>query len=69
MHRQPRFHVRTRPPQSNLLPYTRTPGMLPLARELLRQGTTVIVAANEAPSINDITAAELDALLPQARQG
>ena len=40
--------------------------MLPLARELLRHGTTVIVAANSAPSINDITAAELEALLPQA---
>ena len=40
--------------------------MLPLARELLRHGTTVVVAANSAPAINDCTAAELDALLPQA---
>ncbi|EFN58807.1 hypothetical protein CHLNCDRAFT_19893 [Chlorella variabilis] len=40
-------------------------GMLPLARELLRLGTTVIIAANSLPSINDITAAELEALLPQ----
>ncbi|KAL4457774.1 hypothetical protein ABPG75_012639 [Micractinium tetrahymenae] len=40
-------------------------GMLPLTRELLRTGATVIIAANSAPSINDITAAELDALLPQ----
>lgn len=39
--------------------------MLPLARELLRTGATVVIAANSAPSINDITAAELDALLPQ----
>lgn len=44
-------------------------GMLPLARELLRAGTTVIIAANSAPSINDITAAELDALLPQVWGG
>ncbi|KAL4443034.1 hypothetical protein ABPG77_008525 [Micractinium sp. CCAP 211/92] len=40
-------------------------GMLPLARELLRTGAAVIIAANSQPSINDITAAELDALLPQ----
>ncbi|PRW56218.1 hypothetical protein C2E21_5015 [Chlorella sorokiniana] len=40
-------------------------GMLPLARELLRHGTQVVIAANSAPAINDITAAELDALLPQ----
>jgi type II pantothenate kinase len=39
--------------------------MLPLARELLRHGTCVVLAANSLPSINDITAAELDALLPQ----
>ena len=40
-------------------------GMLPLARQLLRRGTAVVIAANSLPSINDITAAELDALLPQ----
>lgn len=40
--------------------------MLPFARELLRHGTQVVIAANSAPAINDITAAELDALLPQA---
>lgn len=39
--------------------------MLPLARELLRHGTAVVLAANSAPAINDITAAELEALLPQ----
>jgi type II pantothenate kinase len=33
--------------------------MLPLARELLKRGVAVIMAANERPSINDITAAEL----------
>jgi uncharacterized protein with ATP-grasp and redox domains len=39
--------------------------MLPLARELVRRGTTVVLAANEVPAINDITAAELEALLPR----
>ena len=39
-------------------------GMLPFARELVRQGTNVVIAANELPSINDITFAELDGLLP-----
>ena len=39
-------------------------GVLPLARELTRRGTQVVLAANELPSINDITFAELDALLP-----
>ena len=34
-------------------------GMIPLARELLRRGTQVILAANTTPSLNDITAAEL----------
>lgn len=34
-------------------------GMLPFTRELLRRGTRVSLAANETPSINDITAAEL----------
>jgi hypothetical protein len=42
--------------------------MLPLARELLKQGTHVVLAANELPSINDITAAELAALLPAIGQ-
>jgi hypothetical protein len=34
-------------------------GILPFARELIRRGTRVSLAANETPSINDITAAEL----------
>ncbi|EFJ08842.1 hypothetical protein SELMODRAFT_447908 [Selaginella moellendorffii] len=34
-------------------------GIIPLARELLRRGTQVVLAANELPSINDITYAEL----------
>ena len=34
-------------------------GMIPLARELLRQGTHVCLVANSLPAINDITADEL----------
>lgn len=34
-------------------------GILPFARELLRRGTKVILAANDMPSINDITYLEL----------
>ncbi|KAK1256493.1 hypothetical protein QJS04_geneDACA010412 [Acorus gramineus] len=34
-------------------------GILPFARELLRRGTQVILAANELPSINDVTYPEL----------
>uniref|UniRef100_A0ACD5ZRT5 Uncharacterized protein n=1 Tax=Avena sativa TaxID=4498 RepID=A0ACD5ZRT5_AVESA len=34
-------------------------GILPFARELLRRGTTVILAANDMPSINDVTYLEL----------
>jgi len=34
-------------------------GVLPLARELLRGGTEVILAANSRPAINDITCEEL----------
>lgn len=34
-------------------------GMLPLARELLCRGSRVTLAANELPSLNDITAVEL----------
>ncbi len=41
-------------------------GMLPLAREFLKLGSRVIMAANTAPSINDITAAELEELLEAA---
>ena len=42
-------------------------GMLPLARELLRRGSGVILAANSTPSLNDITAAELADVLERAR--
>jgi len=38
-------------------------GMLPLARELLRRGTDVILTANTTPSLNDVTHAELAQLV------
>ena len=41
-------------------------GMMPLARELARRGTRVVLAANSVPSINDVTAEELAAMLPIA---
>lgn len=34
-------------------------GILPFARELLRRGTQVVLAANDLPSINDVTYIEL----------
>ncbi|KAJ7955000.1 Pantothenate kinase [Quillaja saponaria] len=34
-------------------------GILPFARELLRRGTQVVLAANDLPSINDVTYSEL----------
>ncbi|XP_009340789.2 damage-control phosphatase At2g17340 [Pyrus x bretschneideri] len=34
-------------------------GILPFARELLRRGTQVVLAANDLPSINDVTYTEL----------
>ncbi len=40
-------------------------GMLPLARELLRNGAEVVLAANSSPAINDVTAEELVALVAQ----
>jgi type II pantothenate kinase len=40
--------------------------MLPLARELLRCGSEVVLAANALPAINDITADELRTLIGQA---
>jgi len=43
-------------------------GMLPLCRELLRGGAEVVLAANERPSINDVTARELRALLPRVAE-
>ena len=44
-------------------------GMLPFARQLLRQGTDVCLVANSLPAINDITAGEMEeVVLLAARQ-
>ena len=43
-------------------------GMLPFCRELLKGGACVILAANEVPSINDITAKELNEILPRVAE-
>ncbi|GBG83251.1 hypothetical protein CBR_g36866 [Chara braunii] len=40
-------------------------GMVPLAREFVKRGTKVVLAANEVPSINDITCYELRDALSQ----
>ncbi|MEM6458951.1 MAG: ARMT1-like domain-containing protein [Planctomycetota bacterium] len=40
-----------------------TLGMLPLARDLLRRGTDVILTANTTPSLNDVTHDELTGLV------
>lgn len=40
-------------------------GILPLARELLRQGSKIILCANSAPALNDVTHTELVVLLRQ----
>ena len=37
--------------------------MIPLARELLRMGSEVVMVANSLPAINDVTCAELRTLL------
>lgn len=41
-------------------------GMLPLARELLRRGTEVVLVANSLPAINDVTALELPSIVAAA---
>ncbi|KAH7658749.1 type II pantothenate kinase protein [Dioscorea alata] len=41
-------------------------GMLPLARELLRQGTEVVLVANSLPALNDVTAYELPEIVAEA---
>lgn len=38
-------------------------GMIPLARHLLQHGTTVVLAANTEPSLNDVTHDELTELI------
>ncbi|TVU10156.1 hypothetical protein EJB05_43667 [Eragrostis curvula] len=41
-------------------------GMLPLARELLRHGTEVVLVANSLPALNDVTANELPEIVAEA---
>ncbi len=43
-----------------------TLGMLPFARQMLRDGARVILAANSEPSLNDVTIEELQALIHRA---
>ncbi|MCS7034296.1 MAG: ARMT1-like domain-containing protein [Phycisphaerae bacterium] len=43
-------------------------GVLPMVRWLARRGTTVVLAANERPTLNDMTAAEVRAWWPQILQ-
>eukprot|EP00268_Persea_americana_P033399 TRINITY_DN33076_c0_g2_i1.p1 TRINITY_DN33076_c0_g2~~TRINITY_DN33076_c0_g2_i1.p1 ORF type:complete len:161 (-),score=39.19 TRINITY_DN33076_c0_g2_i1:385-867(-) len=40
--------------------------MLPLARELLRRGTEVILVANSLPALNDVTAMEIPEIVAEA---
>ncbi|MBX3396467.1 MAG: DUF89 family protein [Phycisphaerae bacterium] len=42
-------------------------GVMPFVRELCRRGTQVVLAANSAPALNDVTAAELSVLLDRLR--
>lgn len=41
-------------------------GMLPLARELLRRGTEVVLVANSLPALNDVTAMEIPEIVAEA---
>ncbi|XWS48170.1 hypothetical protein CRYUN_Cryun13aG0050100 [Craigia yunnanensis] len=41
-------------------------GMLPLARELLRRGTEVVLVANSLPALNDVTSIELPDIVAEA---
>ena len=43
-------------------------GVLPLARWLARRGTTVVLAANTLPALNDVTSGELTQLCGQVAQ-
>ncbi|KOM35600.1 hypothetical protein LR48_Vigan02g175000 [Vigna angularis] len=42
-------------------------GILPFARELLRRGSQVILAANELPSLNDVTYSELTEIISRLK--
>ena len=41
-------------------------GILPLARELLRRGGEVVIAANARPALNDVTYREVESILQRA---
>lgn len=41
-------------------------GVLPFARELLKNNTKVILSANSEPSLNDVTYIELSAIIEKA---
>lgn len=43
-------------------------GILPFARELLRRGTKVVLAANEMPALNDITYPELMDVISKVKE-
>ncbi|KAJ3213487.1 hypothetical protein HDU67_002821 [Dinochytrium kinnereticum] len=43
-------------------------GIIPFARYLISRGCTVILAANTRPSVNDVTAYELEGILEQAAE-
>jgi len=43
-------------------------GILPFARELLRRGTQVVLAANDLPSINDVTYSELVEIVSKVKE-
>ena len=42
--------------------------MIPLTRELIKNSTFVVLAANERPALNDTTAQELQVLLKDCAQ-
>ena len=44
-------------------------GIIPLARELARQGVRAVIAANSAPALNDVTLSELRPLLERLAKG
>ncbi|UCD73921.1 MAG: DUF89 family protein [Phycisphaerales bacterium] len=43
-------------------------GILPLARELLRRGGGVVIAANETPALNDVTSREVKTVINRASE-
>jgi len=43
-------------------------GVIPLVRELLQRGTEVVMAANSAPALNDVTSKELHAIVEKVTQ-